>query len=379
MRNPFGHPEELNEVVWGPIEDNFQHTKGDVLEIFDCCYAGDLGRTRQPWSTRSFEFLGACSSGNVTLSPGEGSFTTALIWALGSLLEEQTRFTVSELSCKIRNAPGFPRDQVPVQLDRGVHAIQRIMLAPLPEPSNDAESHTPEPPSTEAQGLLNLNFFLDEPPTQKTVKKFAQALSRFMWQEKMPVNRIVWGGLTSWGGTQPSAKVNAQKLAVAKMFRRALDRKNTRVTRPRRRSYQSGIRTPVSDVPLSAPEPSILKASEIVRLPNRRTLGSHQRTSSKVALKGTPVTVTAQTNPAQPPKFRSNTTEAKVKDRPEQRWKEKGKKVLMRKSHSEPYDYIMFVNDWKFNEDRQGWDYELKNEDGIKYGSWVKETDTQRA
>ena len=28
-------PEELNEIVWGPIEANFQHTKGDVLEIFD--------------------------------------------------------------------------------------------------------------------------------------------------------------------------------------------------------------------------------------------------------------------------------------------------------------------------------------------------------
>ncbi|KAL8710279.1 MAG: hypothetical protein Q9220_005049 [cf. Caloplaca sp. 1 TL-2023] len=248
MRNHTDHPEELNEVVWGPIEDNFQHTKGDVLEIFDCCYAGDLGRTRQPWSTRSFEFLGACSSGNVTLSPGEESFTTALIWALGRLLDEQTRFTVSELSCKIRNAPGFPRDQVPVQLDRGVHAIQRIMLAPLPEPSNDAEQHTPEPPSREAQGLLNLNFFLDEPPTKPTIKKFAQALSRFMWQEKMPVNNIVWGGLTSWDGTQPSARVNAQKLAAAKMFQRALDRKNTRGKRPRRRSYQSGMRTPLSDV-----------------------------------------------------------------------------------------------------------------------------------
>ena len=27
--------ENLNEVVWGHLEDNFQHTKADVLEIFD--------------------------------------------------------------------------------------------------------------------------------------------------------------------------------------------------------------------------------------------------------------------------------------------------------------------------------------------------------
>lgn len=27
--------EQLNDVVWAHIEDNFQHTKADVLEIFD--------------------------------------------------------------------------------------------------------------------------------------------------------------------------------------------------------------------------------------------------------------------------------------------------------------------------------------------------------
>lgn len=31
----FEDAEELNDVVWGDIENNFQHTRADVLEIFD--------------------------------------------------------------------------------------------------------------------------------------------------------------------------------------------------------------------------------------------------------------------------------------------------------------------------------------------------------
>jgi len=37
-----GH--ESNEIVWNFAEAAFQGTHADVLEIFDCCYAGDLGR-----------------------------------------------------------------------------------------------------------------------------------------------------------------------------------------------------------------------------------------------------------------------------------------------------------------------------------------------
>lgn len=60
------------------------------------------------------------------------------------------------------------------------------------------------------------------------------------------------------------------------------------------------------------------------------------------------------------------------------RWN-KDRKVWMRKSVSQTFDYIMFVDGWEYNEDRGGWDYWLKDENGIKYGNLVKETDTTRA
>jgi len=38
---------------------------------------------------------------------------------------------------------------------------------------------------------------------------------------RMPVNRIVWGGLTSWGGIQPSPGAHDKKLAAVKFFEKA--------------------------------------------------------------------------------------------------------------------------------------------------------------
>ena len=89
--------------------------------------------------SRSFEFLGACSSGNTTRAPGPESFTKALIWALQYLAQHRNRFLVSELSCKIREAPHFPDDQIPVQIERGPGSIERIMLAPLAKVSGEME------------------------------------------------------------------------------------------------------------------------------------------------------------------------------------------------------------------------------------------------
>lgn len=51
----------------------------------------------------------------------------------------------------------------------------------------------------------------------------------------------------------------------------------------------------------------------------------------------------------------------------------------MRRSTAETFDYIMFVDGWQYDEDRCGWDYWLKNEEGIRYGHLVKETDTKKA
>ena len=190
---------------------------------------------------RSFEFLGACSSGNTTLSPGDGSFTTALIWALKALAEEQSKFLITELYDKIRDAPNFPKDQVPVQIDRGSHSLQRIMLAPLPETSDQADSTLRASSGRGPQGLLNLNLIFDEVPSKEYISQFAEALNRFMWQTGMPVNKIIWGGLTSWGGVQHSPGAHAKRLTAVKLFEYA---------GIRAKSKRTGCQATLSDVPI---------------------------------------------------------------------------------------------------------------------------------
>lgn len=164
---------------------------------------------------RSFEFLGACSSGNQTRSPGEESFTTALIWALDALLITQKRFTVAQLSRKIREAPKFPHDQVPVQLDRCSSAIERIVLAPLAKTEETVNSNE----TSDNQGHLTLNFVFDKIPSKKTIGKFATALDMAMRKYEIPVRRIGWGGFQSPHNAYYSA---------AKMFQEGLKLKKAK-------------------------------------------------------------------------------------------------------------------------------------------------------
>ena len=194
---------------------------------------------------RSFEFLGACSSGNTTLSPGPESFTKALIWALEAFAEEEHPFVVSQLSSRIREAPNFPNDQVPVQLDRGDGSIERIMLAPLPERVDTTGDARVKSDTPNQQGLLHLNFIFDEPPTKANITNFRNNLNRFMWREKMPVNRIVWGGLTSWGGVQQSPGAQKNWLHAAKRFKAGADRRRSRTLAPEfSQEATAGLQTP---------------------------------------------------------------------------------------------------------------------------------------
>ena len=215
---------------------------------------------------RCFEFLGACGSGNTTPSPGPKSFTKALIWALTSLARDETRFTISGLSRKIREAPNFPRNQVPVQLDRGAGSIERIMLAPLPQTTGQTESSLNEPQITEPQGLLNLNFIFDKPPTQDIIIQFGENLNKFINRQEMPVDRIVWGGLTSWEGAQPSPGAHSQKLAAAKLFKAGLRRKSVRKQRELDEGNSARVLTPVSSVGSLSPSP----ASDLWQRPTKK-------------------------------------------------------------------------------------------------------------
>ncbi|KAL8942351.1 MAG: hypothetical protein Q9216_001733 [Gyalolechia sp. 2 TL-2023] len=191
--------DRLDTVVWNLAEAALQQTKADVFEIFDCCYAGDLGRSRA-FGTRCFEYLGATSSGATTRCPGPASFTSGLIWALEALAKEHERFTTTLLANKIRQAPDFPKKQVPILQERNNNcsSLRRIVIAPLLEGQEDTKAiptavGMTTPP--QAWGFIYLSISLDKRPSTTEVAKLAKDVSLMMETTDLKVRNVKWGGL----------------------------------------------------------------------------------------------------------------------------------------------------------------------------------------
>lgn len=190
----------LNKVIWNRAEHLLQDTRADVLEIFDCCYAGSLG-IRSP-STRSFEYLAATGPNETTKAPGPQSFTAALIWALKELVTERGCFTTQQLMHKIKNdAPSFPRDQTPVLSKRNnVNPASCIMLEPISkskETPSLARLRSTSLLETGPPEVLNLKFIFDTRPAISDVQALGKALNEVMEERDFKVRRIMWGGLHS--------------------------------------------------------------------------------------------------------------------------------------------------------------------------------------
>ncbi|KAL9038912.1 MAG: hypothetical protein Q9180_002845 [Flavoplaca navasiana] len=188
-------------VVWNHAEFSLHHTLADIFEIFDCCYAGDLGRGSRggAFGTRSFEYLGATSSGKTTKAPGPGSFSSALIWALGVLAKESGGFTTNTLANKIREAPNFPKKQVPILTERNeLSSLQRIVIHPLPdgnEASTTAPAEDQDMTSQQPWGFLDLKISLEQCPTKQEIGKFGKDIAMMMQSTELKVRRVKWGGL----------------------------------------------------------------------------------------------------------------------------------------------------------------------------------------
>ena len=200
-RTPRDVRDKLNKVIWNRAEDLLQDTRADVLEIFDCCYAGNLG-TRSP-ATRAFEYLAATAAGSTTKSPGLDSFTSALIWALKALVKEKGCFTTQQLMHKIKqNAPNFPPGQTPVLSKRGdQNSASFITLEPILKDKDNADLVRARSRSAHDTGVpevLTLKFVLESRPEVSEVERLGQALNEMMESHNFRVNRIMWGGLHSW-------------------------------------------------------------------------------------------------------------------------------------------------------------------------------------
>ena len=143
--------------------------------------------------------------------PGKDSFTSALIYALEALVEEQQggRFTTVELLNKIKeDAPHFPKNQTPVLSDREEKtSAGRIMLHPLRR--GDTKARTTRQTTRQTSQIdisnqdtaiahtLTLHFDFGDKPPNIHIERLGLGLNNLFERNTLGVNRIRWGGLHS--------------------------------------------------------------------------------------------------------------------------------------------------------------------------------------
>jgi hypothetical protein len=175
------------QIAWHHTEQLLMQTDSDVLAIFDCCNAGSLCRSRSP--TR-FEYLAACAAEQTTPSPGPGSFTTALIWALQELLPESP-FSTSKLQYKIKQAPKFPKHQLPVLAHRMTAGFNHILLSPSHNQNSleNSSDHT-----SETSEYLDLRFHFNTYIDENTIRRMAESLNLLLSDQSLYVHKISFLG-----------------------------------------------------------------------------------------------------------------------------------------------------------------------------------------
>lgn len=152
---------------------------------------------------RLFEYLAATKAMGLTRVPGRDSFTSALIFALESLVTKQPegRFTTIDLVNEIKeHAPYFPNDQEPVLSDRQDYSCAgRIMLQPLQKDGSKPESpRTKEGPDPANRHTVTLHLDFSEKPSNFNVERLGTELNDVFERNKfLGVSRVRWGGMRS--------------------------------------------------------------------------------------------------------------------------------------------------------------------------------------
>ena len=145
---PIYHEKDMIKasIQWHEVERTLVATSSDVLVVFDCCKAGLLCKSAQGGhvnTTRTFQFIGACESEQMTKRAGAESFTLAMTWALKRLSGE-TSFPVTRLIQEIESHATFPHDrQRPVLFSGRFHpASENICLSRMPNQASREKSRT---------------------------------------------------------------------------------------------------------------------------------------------------------------------------------------------------------------------------------------------
>jgi len=184
---------------------------------------------RRALDSTIFEFLGSTAANGYARIPGKESFTTALIWALKALAEENEEdgFTTSQLYSKILKAPDFPsEEQTPTLSERRGHCSRRLMLAPLPsneQPYTEISETGDVDEANKPLLSLNLQFLLPIDLSENDVEDMCDGLQNLVKYRELKATQIIWRGLSRKG---PEMTASAVKAAY-KWWGTTLQRKRT--------------------------------------------------------------------------------------------------------------------------------------------------------
>jgi hypothetical protein len=194
----------LSQILWEEVEHQLERARGDLLVIFDCCYAGLLANDnpRAAPPKRIFEYLGATLHNKTALGPSDFSFTKALVHALRELATIPEGFTTSQLLATIREAPNFRDvDQEPVWSPRGKNpSLFRLKISPLLQGDGDQITHQISNDTTTidegAQVYLQLQLAFDKTPSKQTIRALSESFKNMVRNDAVPLKQVRWKGLS---------------------------------------------------------------------------------------------------------------------------------------------------------------------------------------
>lgn len=184
--------EKDRSIDWTKVEHTLEKTESDVLVVFDCCHAGLLCRPASRGPRRSFYYVAACKADQITQSSGDGSFTTAMVWALTEMAS-RSGFTVTKLIQKLMEYKSFPRgdQQAVIYPSRFGPGDREIWIAPNRPQETESTSPTLDSPSDSGRGdkmptadILDLRFHFKERATASEIEHTAMALRDILDSER---------------------------------------------------------------------------------------------------------------------------------------------------------------------------------------------------
>ena len=149
-----------------------------------------------------FEYLGAAGAKETTKIPGEDSFTSALIWALETLVKRQPegRFTTSDLANEITKHKDFPRDQKPVLYERQIMGAYggRIMLQPLQNSESEPQTPSKDNANPGNRHTVSLHWEFSRKPSKYDIERLGHEVNDLLERNwNLGLGQVRWGGIRS--------------------------------------------------------------------------------------------------------------------------------------------------------------------------------------